>query len=86
MKGTTTMILTDQYSSVSVTVNEDEMNMAQVINELIRPLLLADGYLTETVELFLGSYDEVEDKLLERQKVFFKNTQPTATTVAGEKV
>lgn len=53
-KETTTITLENCYGSTTITVNKTDMDMDEVIQDLVRPMLLAVGYHRDTVEEYLG--------------------------------
>lgn len=48
------MTLTTEYGTVSVEVNKTDLNMYDLIQEVIKPALLASGYAPNTVNEALG--------------------------------
>lgn len=54
MMETTKITLTTVYGTVTVEVNKTDLNMYDLIQEVIKPVLLASGYQPATVNEALG--------------------------------
>lgn len=53
-KETTTLTLTNCYGEFSVTVNQTDMPLHDVMGELVRSVLLAAGYHAKLVDSVVG--------------------------------
>ena len=49
----TSITLSTQYGTYTISIGKEDMNMEDVMGELIRPLLLAAGYHSETISEYI---------------------------------
>ena len=50
----TSITITDQYGTYTVTKNDDDMTIGDVIEYLVKPVLLACGYSNSNVKELFG--------------------------------